>query len=198
MEELPPWHVNRASRLIKTPKLHLGDTGLACALLGRDAAALMKDRTAFGRLLETFVFQELRRHASWHEDDIRFHHFRDRDGFEVDIVMERRGHELAGIEVKASVTASDFRGLRKLKDAAGDSFRCGSSHVRRRDPRELWRQPVCRADPLAMGDDMIPKEMNDMPARTTCEVRAKLDDALRLDLVGPWSGHDRAEEKLPS
>jgi predicted AAA+ superfamily ATPase len=128
VEELPPWHVSRVSRLVKTPKLHLGDTGLACALLGRDASALMKDRTAFGLLLETFVFQELRRQASWHEDDIRFHHFRDRDGFEVDIVMERRGHELAGVEVKASatVTSSDFRGLRKLKDAAGARFAAGA------------------------------------------------------------------------
>jgi uncharacterized protein len=29
LEELPPWHSNRMKRLIKTPKLHLGDTGLA-------------------------------------------------------------------------------------------------------------------------------------------------------------------------
>jgi len=127
LEELPSWHVSRARRLIKTPKIHLGDTGLACTLLGRDAAALTKDRTAFGPLLETFVFQELRRHASWHEYDIRFYHFRDRDDFEVDIVMERRGHELAGVEVKASATATaaDFRGLRKLKDAAGARFTAG-------------------------------------------------------------------------
>jgi predicted AAA+ superfamily ATPase len=127
VEELRPWHVNRASRLVKTPKLHVGDTGLACALLGLDAAALANDRTAFGPLLETFVFQDLRRQASWHEEDIRFHHFRDRDDFEVDIVMEGRGHELAGVEVKSSatVTAADFRGLRKLKDTARDRFAAG-------------------------------------------------------------------------
>jgi predicted AAA+ superfamily ATPase len=127
VEELPPWHVNRASRLIKTPKLHLGDTGLACALVGRDAAALLKDKSAFGFLLETFVFQELRRQASWNEDDIRFYHFRDRDAAEVDIVMERRGHELVGVEVKASATvvSADFRGLRKFKDAAGNRFNAG-------------------------------------------------------------------------
>ena len=44
IDELPPWHSNRLSRLIKTPKLHVGDTGLACALLGLDTAALMRDR----------------------------------------------------------------------------------------------------------------------------------------------------------
>jgi predicted AAA+ superfamily ATPase len=127
IEELRPWHASRATRLVKTPKMHLGDTGLACVLLGLDAAALGKDRSALGPLLETFVLQELRRQASWHEDDIRFYHFRDKDNYEVDIVMERRAYELVGVEVKASatVTAADFRGLRKLKDTAKNRFAAG-------------------------------------------------------------------------
>ena len=120
LESLPPWHSNRLSRLIKTPKLHLGDTGLATTLLGLDASALVKDRAILSQLLETFVLQELRRQASWHEAPISFHHFRNKDGVEVDIVLERGAQELAGIEVKSSatVTASDFRGLRKLKETA--------------------------------------------------------------------------------
>jgi predicted AAA+ superfamily ATPase len=127
LDELPPWHVNRMSRLVKTPKLHSGDTGLACTLLGLDAAGLAKDRPAFGQMLETFVFQELRRQASRQRDDVRFHHFRDKDDFEVDIVLERGARELAGVEVKASatVTSSDFRGLRKLADIAGERFAAG-------------------------------------------------------------------------
>jgi hypothetical protein len=127
LEELPPWHVNRLSRLVKTPKLHVGDTGLACALLGADVAALKADRALLGQLLETFVLQELRRQASWHKQPLAFHHFRDRDGYEVDIVIERGALAIAGIEVKAAatVTAADFRGLRKLKDAAGRRFACG-------------------------------------------------------------------------
>jgi uncharacterized protein len=127
LEELPSWHNNRLSRLIKTPKLHLGDTGLACALLGLDAAALISDRSLLGQLLETFIFQELRRQASWRTDHITFHHFRDKDGMEVDIVCERDGRSIAGIEVKAAatVTAADFRGLRKLKEAAAERFTAG-------------------------------------------------------------------------
>ncbi|MBH0179709.1 MAG: ATP-binding protein [Nitrospira sp.] len=127
LEELPPWHSNRLSRLIKTPKLHMADTGTAAAILGLDADALMTDRMVLGQLLETFVYQELRRHASWREDDIRFHHFRDKDGYEVDIVLERGARDVAGIEVKAAatVTAADFRGLRKLAVTAGDKFRAG-------------------------------------------------------------------------
>jgi len=39
----------------------MGDTGIACAQLGLDAAALWQDRGTLGQLLETFVYQELRR-----------------------------------------------------------------------------------------------------------------------------------------
>jgi hypothetical protein len=78
-------------------------------------------------MLETFVFQELRRQASRHEATFGFHHFRDRDGAEVDIVLERGGARVAGVEVKAAATVfpSDFRGLRKLKDVARDRFAGG-------------------------------------------------------------------------
>ena len=127
LEHLPPWHSNRMSRLVKTPKLHMGDTGVTATLLGLDGGALAKDRTLLGQVLETFVFQELRRQASWNETPIAFHHFRDKDGAEVDLVLERGVSELAGIEVKASatVTEADFRGLRKLQAAAGERFVAG-------------------------------------------------------------------------
>ncbi|MBX3175700.1 MAG: ATP-binding protein [Gemmatimonadaceae bacterium] len=127
LEELPPWHSNRLSRLIKTPKLHVTDTGVACALLGLDEAALSEDRGTLGQLLETFVVQELRRQASWRDDDLRFHHLRDKDGVEVDLVIEQGARALAAVEVKASatVTASDFRGIRKLQTALGKRFAGG-------------------------------------------------------------------------
>lgn len=113
--------------MIKTPKLHVGDTGLACVLLGADAAMLASDRPLLGQLLESFVFRELRCQASWEEEPIAFHHFRDKDGVEVDIVLERGGRHLAGVEVKAAatVTAADFKSLRKLQEAAGQRFVSG-------------------------------------------------------------------------
>ena len=73
------------------------------------------------------MFQELRRQAGWQARDIAFHHFRDRDDHEVDIVLERGPQALAGVEVKASGTVRevDFRGLRKLKEIAGRRFVSG-------------------------------------------------------------------------
>ncbi|MDE2684976.1 MAG: ATP-binding protein [Chloroflexota bacterium] len=127
VERLPPWHSNRLSRLVKTPKLHIGDTGLGCALLGIGPVALAQDRTFFGQLLETFVFQELKRQSICQEQPLSFFHYRDKDQVEVDVVIERGALAVAGIEVKASatVTTSDFRGLHKLKKTTGDRFASG-------------------------------------------------------------------------
>jgi predicted AAA+ superfamily ATPase len=126
VERLPPWHANQMSRLVKRPKLHVGDTGVACALLGLDATQLDADRTTLGAMLETFVLQELRRQAGWRPDPIEFFHFRDRDDFEVDIVLEGQG-VVVGVETKAAATVneSDLRGLRKLQSVAGKRFGAG-------------------------------------------------------------------------
>ena len=127
LKRLPPWHSNRLSRMVKTPKLHVGDSGLASALLGANTASLAADRALLGQLLETFVFQELLRQASWQDAPASFFHFRDKDGVEVDVVIERAGGAVAGVEVKAAATVipADFRGLRKLARAVGERFAGG-------------------------------------------------------------------------
>ena len=127
LDELPPWHSNRLKRLVKTPKLHLADSGLACALLGITATELWQDRTMLGQLLETFVYGELRRQSSGIEEPIDFSHYRDKDGAEVDIVIEHSGARVSGVEVKASSTVhpTDFRGLRRLREATGKRVTCG-------------------------------------------------------------------------
>ena len=127
IERLLPWHSNRLNRLIKTPKLHLGDTGVGCALLGLNPVALSQDRALFGQFLETFVLQELKRQAVCQEIPLSFFHYRDKDKAEVDIVIERGATAVAGVEVKAAatVTPADFRGLHKLKRATEGRFTSG-------------------------------------------------------------------------
>lgn len=75
-------------------------------------------------MLETFVLQELRRQASGRPEPLSFFHYRDRDDFEVDVVIERGAAAIVGVEVKASASISrpDLRGLRKLRESAGKRF----------------------------------------------------------------------------
>ena len=128
LEQTPAWHSNRLKRLVKTPKLHIGDTGVACALMKLSSPALAHDSPLLGHVLETFVFQELRRQASGDQQSHDFFHFRDKDKAGVDIVVQRGATALAGVEVKAAATVSvaDLRGLRKLKAAAGEHFAAGA------------------------------------------------------------------------
>ena len=128
LERLPPWSGNHIKRLIKAPKLHIADTGLACALLRVDARTLIQNRKLLGQLLETFVFQELRRMAdAVPQQRHQFFHYRDKDGVEVDLVIQRSVNAIAGVEVKAAtaVSWSDFAGLRRLQAAVGSAFVCG-------------------------------------------------------------------------
>jgi len=127
MDRLPPWHSNRLNRIIKSAKLHIGDTGLACALTGCNPDTLARNRALFGQFLETFVYQELKRQSVLHEQPLSFYHYRDKDQVEVDVVIERGGLTVAGVEVKASATVnpSDFKGLRKLQRVSGNRFAAG-------------------------------------------------------------------------
>lgn len=127
IDEQPAWHQNRLSRLVKSPKLHIGDTGLGAALMRLDAASLYEDRRLMGQLLETFVYQELRKQSVVPDCEAVFFHYRDKDQVEVDIVLEFDGRRIGGVEVKASSTLSDsdFLGLRKLSRAVGPRFTAG-------------------------------------------------------------------------
>lgn len=124
---LRPWFTNRLKRLTKSPKLHFLDAGLLAAMRDVSPDVVKKDRTVFGPILETFVFSELRKIATWSAQRCSFAHFRDKDKNEVDIVLENRRGDVVGIEVKSSATASaaDFAGMRKLAEACGEKFRQG-------------------------------------------------------------------------
>ncbi len=121
---IPAWSGNRGLRLTKSPKVILGDTGIACHLEHADAARLASDGNLRGRMLENFVAMELIKQSSWSKAKPAIHHYRTTFGAEVDLVLERRGGDVVGVEVKssASVDRSDFRGLHSLAEAAGKNF----------------------------------------------------------------------------
>lgn len=127
IHRLPAWSPNLGKRLVKAPKLHLLDTGLAAHLLGANTARLAEDRALLGRLLETFVVSELRKQLSWSNPHARLLHYRTATGSEVDIILERPDGTMAAIEVKASATvgASDFSALQGLREQLGKRFRSG-------------------------------------------------------------------------
>ena len=121
---LQPWFNNKLKRLTKSPKLHVLDAGPLATLRNISPEVAGKNKTPFAAALETFVFSELQKIATWSEKRYPFSHFRDKDRKEVDIVIENRRGEVVGIEVKSAATVSpgDLSGVRKLAEACGDRF----------------------------------------------------------------------------
>lgn len=126
VRRLPAWHRNEARRLIKAPKVHLADSGLAATLAGLEPEDWNTRREHFGHLLESFVVQQITAQAGWTDPDLRFWHYRDKDQVEVDLVITR-GRKTWGVEVKAgaAVRSADGQGLRRLADQCGKDFQGG-------------------------------------------------------------------------
>ncbi len=124
VQPLPAWSANLGKRLVKAPKLHLVDAGLAAHLQGQADAAALSLSPQLGPLLESFAVQEIRRHLAWAQTPATAWHFRTGAGQEVDMLLEAPDHRLVGIEVKASasISQSDFNGLRELAAATGPRF----------------------------------------------------------------------------
>ena len=127
VQRLPAWGRNELGRLIKAPKLHFLDAGLQAALMRLTPDMLTKHRERWGSVLETWVYAELRKSLALNDDPWYLAHYRGKDKVEVDFVLESPLREVIGIEVKAAATVSavDFRGLRRIKEHTGKDFIAG-------------------------------------------------------------------------
>jgi len=102
---LPSYHGNFSKRLIKMPKLHFYDTGLACWLLGIRDAAQLDVHPLRGAIFECWVVSEIikQRFNQGEADGVYF--FRDKAGLESDALVQGR-KTLKIVEVKAGQTIS--------------------------------------------------------------------------------------------
>jgi predicted AAA+ superfamily ATPase len=101
---VPPYFENFGKRLIKSPKVYLGDSGLACYLLGIATQAEL-DRSPFlGPLFEGYVAAEILKSQVNRGRRKELYHFRDQQGLEVDFLFPAGGEGLWMAECKASKT----------------------------------------------------------------------------------------------
>lgn len=108
---MPPYLRNKTSRLIKSPKIYLSDTGLASYLIG--AKNLNLNEPLRGILLENYVAQNLMGILSVHLPETKITYWNIQGRYEVDFIVEI-GSETIAIEVKNSShwQESDLIGLK--------------------------------------------------------------------------------------
>lgn len=157
LKRVPAWSRNATSRVTRTPKIAMVDSGLAANLQRADIGQLLQPgNSQFGGLLESFVLMELARQLTWSDESVELYHFRTRDKVEVDAVLENRQGQVVGIEVKASATprSEDFRGLRHLAERLGDDFIAGI--VLHTGDQTLPFGPKLRAMPVSAVWELAP------------------------------------------
>jgi uncharacterized protein len=100
---VPPYFSNLGKRLLKSPKLYLCDSGLACHLLGIQSQAELLRSPFLGAITEGSVAAELVKAQINRGARRELYFFRDQQGLEVDFLLPHRGVTVL-IEVKTSST----------------------------------------------------------------------------------------------
>jgi uncharacterized protein len=117
VHRLPAWHVNIRKQVVKTPKLHFLDSGLACYLLGIREPDQLRLHPLRGAIFESWVVSEIYKVAAHQGTQPHLFHYREARGPEIDLLVEQ-GRQLAAVEIKSASTINEafFKNLKRFAD----------------------------------------------------------------------------------
>jgi uncharacterized protein len=148
-ERVPAWTQSRFCRLNQTPKRYLTDPALTAPLLNIDVRAVLRDGDLLGRIVDNFVFSQLRAECIVADSAPVIHHLRRSDArHEVDLLLEGPAGALVAIEIRAAatVTPADARHLIWLRDQTGDQMTAGvvfhTGPVAFQLDERIWALPI--------------------------------------------------------
>jgi predicted AAA+ superfamily ATPase len=109
-EKVPAWLKTDYERVGKKAKFYAADTGIMTSALDWNPKEVFMNEDRSGKLIETFVFQELSAQTGL-ESQYSLSQYRDREKREIDFLIERADGSLLGVEVKAghNVSIDDFK-----------------------------------------------------------------------------------------
>jgi uncharacterized protein len=118
---VPPYFENFGKRLVKSPKVYIGDPGLACYLLGITSMAELERSPFLGTLFEGFVAAETLKSQINQGRRKELYHFRDQQGLEVDFLFPNGASGVWMVECKANKTVRPemARAMMSLRKAMG-------------------------------------------------------------------------------
>ena len=146
INRIQPYLGNKSSRLIKSPKLYLSDSGLACYMAGLDLSSHSLGDPLYGAMFETYVAQNLLSivSARWPQASLYFWAIQGRH--EVDFVIEA-GRYCMALEIKSAARWQE-KDLSGLKTFLAQTSHCkagvlcyNGKEAVRLGPK-LWALPV--------------------------------------------------------
>jgi predicted AAA+ superfamily ATPase len=115
---VPPYFENLGKRLIKSPKVYLADSGLACHLLGVETEAELAKSPFSGALFEGWIASEIVKAQANMGRRRELYYFRDKQGLEVDFVIPGKAGDTTLVEAKWTRTPTPAMADPMIKLAA--------------------------------------------------------------------------------
>ena len=145
VEDQPAWspHLRSRTTLRTTPVRHFADPSLAAAALRATPARLLGDLETLGLLFESMVVRDLRVYAQ--AADAHVFHYREKDGLEVDAIVEDGDGRWAAFEVKL--------GERRIKEGMANLERV----AKRMRTSSNYGEPAALAVVVPGGYGAVPK-----------------------------------------
>jgi uncharacterized protein len=116
VHRLPAWHANIRKQVVKTPKLHFLDSGLACYLLGIREPDQLRLHPLRGAIFESWVVSEIYKAFAHSGTQPDIFHYREARGPEIDLLV-KKGGQLAAVEIKSGTTINEdfFKNIKIFK-----------------------------------------------------------------------------------
>ncbi len=113
IKPLHTYYKNFNKRVVKSPKLYFYDTALVCALLNIRTAEELSLHPLRGALFESYVVSEMFKYNFNHNEVPSIYFWRDVQGHEIDVVIEKSFGVTVPVEIKARKTVTEelFKGL---------------------------------------------------------------------------------------
>jgi len=117
IHRVPAYHANIRKQVVKAPKMHFFDSGLACALLQIREPGQLRLHPLRGAIFESWAVAELYKTLAHQGEQPLLHHYRESRGLEVDILVQR-GDTLHAVEIKSGATAASdfFKGFEPFRE----------------------------------------------------------------------------------
>lgn len=139
---LAPYATNLTSTIVKSPKVYWADIGLW-------RQQIRYEGPLTGQLFETLVVTEIFKWIKSNERNADLNFYRTRSGLEVDLLLSTPSG-VWGVEIKSAkrLGSADFRGLREVAEALGETWRGGvvvyTGATIEKLTNHIWAVPVER------------------------------------------------------
>ena len=152
--EVPAFSSPDIPNLARSPKMLFSDTGLLIAAMNRPLAQLKLNGDLYGRVLETFVLNQIRAELEAMNMGDALRHLRTHKGVhEIDAIIETDDGGLIAIEIKSANRhrPPDTRHIEWLARTTGSRFKLGLvlttgayiSNIRSDVSANIWAAPIC-------------------------------------------------------